>query len=147
MGEFHPWLVLVPVVGCPLVSRLLSGDREFRDVYSDPAPLQPPGWVFGPVWTVLYAMLGYSLALAYEGGNGIASGASRGMIVMLVINVLWTPLFLRRYVRASLVLLIVMIFQAAWVARGSENLRALLIPYILWLCFAATLNAHYAGRN
>jgi len=146
MPEFQPLLVLVPVVACPLASRVLSGDRAFADVYVEPAPLQPPAWVFGPVWTILYALLGYALALAAEAGPDTDPHALRDVVVLLTVNVLWTPLFLRRYTRASLALLFFMVAQAAWVAGRNEPLRPYLAPYILWLGFATFLNADHAAR-
>ena len=137
--------VLLPVVVCPLLSRLLSGDRSFDDAYDgDPAPYQPPSWVFGPVWTLLYAMLGYALEQAREAGD---DGAVRGMLVLLALNVLWTPLFLRRYFGAALALLLLMDVQAATYAYAHTAVRGWVIPYVAWILFATTLNAYYAFRT
>ena len=147
MGAFRPELILVPVVGCPLASRLLSGDRRFDDVYGEPAPLQPPGWVFGPVWTALYVLLGWALARAAEAGPETDPGALRDMVILLVLNVAWTPLFLRGHVRTALVLILFMVGQAAWVASASGALRPFVLPYVAWISFAAWLNAYYARRQ
>lgn len=140
------WIrVLLPVVACPLLSRLLSGDRSFVDAYDgDPAPFQPPSWVFGPVWTLLYAMLGYALEQVREAGD---DGAVRGMLLLLALNVMWTPLFLRRYFGAALALLLLMDVQAAAYAYAHTGVRKWVIPYVAWIMFATTLNAHYAFRS
>lgn len=136
--------VLLPVVACPLLSRLLSGDRSFIDAYDgDPAPFQPPSWVFGPVWTLLYAMLGYALEKVREAGD---DSAVRGMLLLLALNVLWTPLFLRRYFGAALALLLLMDVQAAAYAYAHAAVRGWVTPYVAWILFATTLNAYYAFR-
>lgn len=49
MAQLRVELIILPPVLCPLLARALSGGRRFGDVYDRPAPLQPPGWVFGPV--------------------------------------------------------------------------------------------------
>ena len=137
--------VLLPVVVCPLLSRLLSGDRSFVDAYDgDPAPFQPPSWVFGPVWALLYAMLGYALERARVADD---DGAVRGMLLLLALNVLWTPLFLRRYFGAALALLLLMDVQAAAYAYAHTAVRGWVTPYVAWILFATTLNVYYAFRS
>lgn len=135
--------VLAPIFLCPLLSRALSGDRRFAAVYAQQAPWQPPGWVFGIVWPVLYGLLGYSLALAVESESG---AGVRDMLVLFALNVCWTPIFLRGNVTGALALLLVMIAQAGWVVDQTPLLTPYVIPYILWLTFAATLNAYYVRQ-
>lgn len=132
--------VLAPIFLCPLMSRALSGDRQFTTVHAQQAPWQPPGWVFGVVWPVLYGLLGYSLRVTVE--NHLENG-TWGMLALFALNVCWTPVFLRGYVTGALGLLLVMIAQAAWVADQTPLVTPYLVPYILWLAFAATLNAYY----
>jgi len=54
----------------------------------------PQNWLFGPVWTVLYAAMGYASYRVYEQGGFAKQGAPLGVyIAQLVLNFLWTPLF------------------------------------------------------
>jgi tryptophan-rich sensory protein len=146
MAQLRVELIILPPVLCPLLARALSGGRRFGDVYDRPAPLQPPGWVFGPVWAALYTMLGYCLALAVRGGEDLAPAAPWAMLLLLTLNVAWTPLFLRGRVRLALALLLSMVAQAWHTGAESAALRPWLAPYIAWLSFAVLLNLTYALR-
>lgn len=103
----------------------------------------PPNWVFGPVWTVLYILMGISLYLA------IRKEASRlalvTFMVQLGLNTLWSFLF---FGLASPLLALICIL-ALWVSiltcivlfyRTSRTAAYLLIPYLLWVSFATLLN-------
>ena len=118
-------------------------------VPEDPeALLYPPGWVFGPTWTLLYALMGASLWLAEERGevNDATKQTSRVLFgAQLSLNVLWTYVFFGRrapgWALAEVAVLLVAI--AATVASFSKVSRTaalLLVPYLLWTGFASVLN-------
>jgi benzodiazapine receptor len=106
----------------------------------------PPAWVFGPVWTMLYLMMAVAAWLVWRKLGFEKAAAPLGLfIVQLVFNALWSPLFFGlRSPWAGLVdivplwaaILAVMI--SFW--RVSPTAGALLIPYWLWVSFAAALN-------
>lgn len=106
----------------------------------------PPTWLFGPVWTLLYAFIAVSGWLVWRraGWSG-ARTALTVYAVQLVLNALWTPLFFGAglfgvafaeilLLWASIVLTIVLF------ARHSRPAAALLVPYLVWVSFAAALN-------
>jgi len=107
----------------------------------------PPDWVFGPTWTVLYLLMGISAFLIWRRGinNRTVRICLALFIGQLVLNGLWTPLFfglqmpLVAFVEIlllwSAILLTIMRFK-----RVSKTAALLLIPYILWVSFAAVLN-------
>ena len=125
--------VLAPIFLCPLMSRALSGDRKFATVHAQQAPWQPPGWVFGVVWPVLYGLLGYSLWVTVD--NHLENG-KWGMLALFALNVCWPPVFLRGYVTGALGLLLVMIAQAAWVADQTPLVTPLLgsVHFVVGVC-------------
>jgi len=106
----------------------------------------PPGWVFGPVWTALYAMMAVAAWLVWLRGGWRAQ--RRPLAVYLVqwaLNALWTPLFfgLQRpgVAFAEIIVLVVAIYGTLvlfWKARPVAGF--LLVPYALWTTFAAVLN-------
>ena len=107
----------------------------------------PPDWVFGPTWTLLYALMGTSLWLAEEREeDGAAKWTSRVFFgAQLVLNVLWTYVFFGR--RAPgwafvevLVLLAAIAATLASFSKVSRSAAVLLIPYLLWTGFASVLN-------
>jgi len=106
----------------------------------------PPGWVFGPVWTVLYALMGVAAWLAWRvGGFRTARNALLLFLAQLAVNALWSWLFfgwqLGALAFADILLLWALV--AATIA-GFWRLRplagVLLLPYLLWVSFAAALN-------
>ena len=115
---------------------------------------QPPDWVFGPAWTLIFALM---VASATMGWTAMASTAARQRLILsfgsnALLNVLWSTLFftLRRpdwallevgLLWASVVQLI--IFLAPW----SKPSAWLLLPYLLWVTFAALLNLAVVGLN
>jgi translocator protein len=137
-------ILLAPLLVCPLVSRLLSGDRSFQQAYdNEPAPFQPPSYVFGPVWAALYLLLGYATDRAYAASDQLAV---RQMWALLILNALWTPLFVRRYLGAALAWIAVMVIQAGYVAFTTPYIRPYIVPYLAWISFAMLLNGYYATR-
>ncbi|MBN1156445.1 tryptophan-rich sensory protein [Candidatus Woesearchaeota archaeon] len=112
----------------------------------------PPSWVFGPVWTALYIMMGIALYLVWAkaGAKGAVKGkgmkeAMKLFFTQLWLNILWSLLFfgLRNplFALIGIVLLWLMILWTIISFYKIEKKAAyLLIPYILWVSFAAVLN-------
>lgn len=106
----------------------------------------PPAEVFGPVWTVLYALMGIAAWLVWRvGGCRAARLALTLFIVQLAVNALWSWLFfgwrLGGLAFADIVLLwalLVATVIAFWQVRPLAGV--LLAPYLLWVSFAAALN-------
>jgi tryptophan-rich sensory protein len=106
----------------------------------------PPGWWFGPVWTVLYAMMGVAAWLVWrERGFGGARAALILFIVQLAVNGLWSWLFFvwRQGALAFGEILLLWLLIAATIVlfwRVNKVAATLLIPYLAWVTFAAVLN-------
>lgn len=106
----------------------------------------PPASVFGPVWTVLYAMMAIAAWLVWRvGGFRASRGALSLFLVQLAVNALWSWLFFAWHrgglAFADIVVLWVLLLAtivAFWRMRPLAG--ALLIPYLLWVSFAAVLN-------
>jgi tryptophan-rich sensory protein len=112
---------------------------------------QPPGWAFGVVWTLLYAMMGIALALIVSAAPSPRRSAALWLFaVQLVLNFGWSPVFFGNgMIDAGLLILfamnvlVTMTIIAFWQIRPLAG--ALLIPYLAWLCIATALN-HETGR-
>jgi translocator protein len=107
----------------------------------------PPGWVFGPVWTVLYLLMGTALFLVWRKGFSNAAGktALAAFILQMIFNVIWTPIFfgfkqplIALGVIFMLWLAVITTIQSFW--KVSRTAGILLLPYIIWVSFAAILN-------
>jgi tryptophan-rich sensory protein len=106
----------------------------------------PPSGVFGPVWTILYLLMGIAAWLVWRvGGFRAARTALTLFLVQLAVNALWSWLFfgwhLGTLAFADVVLLWVLIV-ATLIAFGRIKplAGALLVPYLVWVSFAAMLN-------
>lgn len=106
----------------------------------------PPGSVFGPVWTILYAMMALAAWLVWrEGGFGVARAALVLFLVQLAANALWSWLFFawHRGALAFADIVVLWVLVLATLVRFWQVDRlagALLVPYLLWVSFAAALN-------
>ncbi len=106
----------------------------------------PPGWLFGPVWTMLYAMMAVAAWLVWRrGGWRMQRGPLTLYLAQWALNALWTPLFfgLRRPGWAFAEILILLLAILATLAafwRVKRLAGALLVPYTLWVTFATFLN-------
>jgi benzodiazapine receptor len=106
----------------------------------------PPGWIFGPVWTTLYTMMAVAAWLVWlQGGWKQQRRPLVIFLVQLALNALWTPLFFGLHwtglAFAEIVLLwlaIAATLRAFWPV--SRVAAWLLAPYLAWVGFAAVLN-------
>jgi tryptophan-rich sensory protein len=110
-------------------------------------PFNPPNWVFAPVWTVLYALMGLSAYLVYE--KGLRRNEVRKALAVfagqLLLSTLWSMVFFGAHMifgaAVVIVLLWGMILASIWLfSRISKAAAYLLVPYILWVSFATVLN-------
>jgi translocator protein len=108
----------------------------------------PPNWIFGPVWTLLYFLMGLAFYLIWKQGWQKKKVKDAGLffLAQLALNFIWSPIFFG--LKAPLLGLIVII--AMWVLilitmrkfyPLSKLASYLLVPYLLWVSFATLLNA------
>lgn len=115
---------------------------------------QPPDWLFAPAWTLIFALAAVSGVLAWRGAPDRASRTRMIWLFALngALNVLWTALFFRikrpdwaLYEVGFLWLSIVALMVA--LAPSSRTASWLLVPYLLWVSFAAFLNWEIVRLN
>ncbi len=109
--------------------------------------LNPPAWVFGPVWTTLFALMGIAAFLVWKKGLDrrdvkIALGIFLGQ---LVLNTLWSIIFFGLHTPGGALIEIVFLWLAILATiiafyKISKPAAWLLLPYILWVSFAGYLN-------
>ena len=148
-ASFIRWsLFLVPlIILLGVLSSQLSGagpNSAWFSALEMPATY-PPSWLFGVVWTVLYALMGFALATiaAAKGarGRGVAVLA---FAIQLALNLAWSPMFFASHrITGALILLglldlaVIVTIALFWRIRRSAAL--LLMPYLDWILFATLL--------
>jgi len=120
---------------------------------AEKAPWNPPNWLFGPAWTLLYTLMSVAAWLVWRRG-----GSLNPYVFQLVLNAIWTPVFFGLYplIGAPALWIALVIIVALDVAvlltmlsfwRTSKLAAWLLVPYWAWVLFATTLNAALAILN
>lgn len=113
----------------------------------------PPGWAFGLVWPLLYALMGIALAMVLaQPRSDRRRTALTLFVVQLALNLAWSPIFFAAH---DIGLAKLVVFAMAAVAAGAAGqffrLRKaaglLLVPYLAWLVFAAVLNSAIEALN
>lgn len=156
-ASFIRWaLFTVPLVMLlGFLSGRLSGsgaDSIWFQSLDVPATFPDPIW-FGIVWTVLYVLMGLSLAVVCTAwGARWRAAAIAAFIVQLVVNLAWSPVFFLYHridtalvVIAVLDVLVVLTIMLFWRVRRIAAL--LLLPYLAWIAFATLLNWQFLQLN
>ena len=157
-GPATPWsrlLALAGFVGLCLLVGAADGTLTATSVGTwylslTRPPGTPPGWVFGPVWTLLYVLMGLAAWLVWQ--RRAHRRALRIWSWQLALTAAWTPVFfgLRQTAPALLVILILLVaicLTIAAFARVRPVAALLLVPYLVWTCYATYLNAGFWWLN
>ena len=150
--------LIVCVVGCELVG-LLGVPFTASAIPTWYAGLHkpffaPPNWIFGPVWTLLYLLMGISLYLIWKQGldKKKVKTAVLFFLAQLTLNFIWSPIFFG--LRAPMLGLVTIVAMVAVIAMTMKKFYPLsrlafylLVPYLLWVSFATVLNAAIVVLN
>jgi benzodiazapine receptor len=139
------WIVLL--VGLGAVTGMLFGPGDWYAALLKPT-WNPPSWLFGPVWTMLYASMAVALWLVRRESDVDATTRQRALamfVIQFLLNLAWTPLFfgLRSpgLAFAEICLLwIALLSTMLMFGRVRALAGYLLLPYLLWVSFALVLN-------
>jgi len=140
-------------VGLCLIGGLMTPRASWYASLNKPS-WQPPGWLFGPAWTIIFGLAAWSGVIAWEAATSAAQ--ERAIITVFAVNglfhLLWSPIFFKLqrpdwalievpFLCGSLVGMIAALWpiseQAAW----------LIVPYLAWVSFAAYLNLTIVRLN
>jgi translocator protein len=113
----------------------------------------PPGWTFGVVWPILYALMAIAVAIVLT--QAPSPRRKRALVlffIQLALNFAWSPIFFAGHdiVLAKIVIFLMTVIAAAAAGQFLRLRKAaglLLVPYLVWLIFAATLNSTIDSLN
>ena len=115
--------------------------------------LTPPAWIFSPVWIVLYALIFLSLFLVIRSKTEInKTNAIVLFLTQLLFNFLWTPTFFywQNITMSFVIIILLLVFLMLTIIyfyKISKVSAILLIPYLIWICFAVYLNFGFMILN
>ncbi|MEO8723783.1 MAG: TspO/MBR family protein [Sphingobium sp.] len=142
-------LVTVPaIVFLGFVSATISNSGPHNRWYMSlvKPDFMPPSWAFPVAWTILYVLMGLALAIVIHARGARMRGLAIALfLVQLIANLAWSPLFFRAHMVSEAFYLLVLLTATVAIttvifARIRIGAALLMVPYLAWLCFAATLN-------
>ncbi|HQW92745.1 MAG TPA: tryptophan-rich sensory protein [Ferruginibacter sp.] len=139
--------ILVPLlVGAVAGLFTSSGVNGWYAVANKPW-FNPPNWIFAPVWTLLYIMMGIAFFLVWKASadKNVKQTAMILFSIQLILNFFWSFIFFKLqqpgWAFAEIILMWVMILLTIlWFGKISAMAAWLLVPYICWVSFASVLN-------
>jgi len=156
------WAALLGFVLLPLLAGVSAAIVTVPSVHSwyrtlKMPPGTPPGWLFGPVWTVLYISMGVAAWLVWRRVARIGATPARLRPLRIWgwqvgVNALWSPAFFGLHgVELGLLILVPLVALVGWTVQAFRPVSTvaawLLVPYFGWVCYATYLNAGLAVLN
>ncbi|EOT34059.1 TspO/MBR family protein [Enterococcus durans] len=146
LKDFRFWLCTVGIVILGFISGLLSGNPGSYYYSLDLPPFAPPSWIFGPMWTVLYILMGMALYFITQmDERKLKRKLLTLFVIQFICNFLWSALFFNlqsNFIAAVditiLVIVLTILLYHLWL--HFRLVMWLLVPYYLWVLFATLLN-------
>jgi len=134
-------LFILAVLGCGIGIGYACPPGEWHARLVKPT-FNPPNWLFAPVWTVLYVLIAIAGWRTWDAG---ATAAFTVWLTQLIVNFAWSPTFFAAHKMGAafaiiLLMIVLTIVTILAFARIRTRAALLMLPYLLWLCFAAWLN-------
>ena len=160
-STFRSWFALAGFIAASFVTGAIGSwativnVRAWYPLLNKPT-WNPPGWIFGPVWSLLYVLMGVAIWRVWRTGNKENSSAIKGAVavyfVQLVFNALWSVLFfgLKKpgWALADIsVLWFILVGLLIHIWRIERIAGLLWLPYVLWVSFATVLNTAIVRLN
>ncbi len=147
------FVVACQVAGVVGALTTTTGSSPWYQTLAKPS-FQPPGWVFGPVWTLLYTLMGIAAWRVWRRGRD-SPGVHLAVVlfgIQLALNAAWSPIFFGAHA-ITLALVVLLLLSAAVLATLVAFVRIdrpagwMLAPYLAWVTFASILNAAIVNLN
>ena len=144
--------LIIPFIASLIGSLFTSSEISTWYLTLTKPSFNPPNWIFGPVWTVLYLLMGISLYFIWINKSKLKKIAITVFGVQLGLNALWSILFfgLKQPLLAFIEIIFLwftILLTIIYFYRIDKKSAYLLIPYIAWVTFAAVLNFSIAMLN
>lgn len=152
--NYLKWLIcflLINFGGLALGSWLMNnGPMTKWYINLNKAPWTPPGWVFGAAWTLI--MVCFSIYLAHLFTNSPSAKIKRAFIIQVFLNIIWNYIFFNKhfitlgFICINLLATVVFYFFFSFKTRP-KKIKLLLLPYMIWLLIASSLNGYILFNN
>ena len=138
------WIVGVEVIGIAGSVFTAGSISSWYQFLNKPA-FNPPNWLFGPVWTILYAMIGTVGYMLWQQKSNEMRTIKKLFVTQLVLNAIWSPIFFgaQRTDWALVIILALWTVIVGLMVKLWKQWRSLvwwIAPYLMWVSFASLLN-------
>ncbi|NMB83685.1 tryptophan-rich sensory protein [Candidatus Roizmanbacteria bacterium] len=123
-------------------------------VFLNKSSFNPPNWIFGPVWSLLYLMMAVALYLAINSKTKkiVKNQGLKYFYIQLVLNLFWSVIFFGAKLPLAAFFEIIFLWVFIFITimkfmKINKVAAALLIPYLIWVSFASVLNLFIAVLN
>ncbi|VEN43864.1 unnamed protein product [Callosobruchus maculatus] len=146
--------IILPNLGGIVGGLITIGNLPWYEKLKKPS-WRPPNWAFGPIWTAIYSLIGYSSYLIFKSGDWREDTIQKALLVYgtdLLVNWLWTPIFFG-VKNIKLALYDIVLLDAITVVNAflfyqiNSTAGYLYIPYLIWLVLATALNYEILRDN
>lgn len=141
IGKFERMGIII-CLGLGILSGISvsAGDSSWFQHLNKPT-FNPPNWMFGPVWTILYILMGIALGKIWKNNSRIQLTL---FVTQFIFNLLWSPLFFYYhqilFALIDLLMLWTCLLILILLIKKQSKIFILLLPYFLWVSFAGLLN-------
>ncbi|NOU35757.1 MAG: tryptophan-rich sensory protein [Kiritimatiellaceae bacterium] len=145
-------LLFIGIAFLPALSAVFVNIGGWYEALNKPS-WNPPSWIFGPVWSTLYLMIGLAGYLAWTRGcREERRAVFTAYGAQLLLNALWSPVFFGLHRPDSALIVLTLLWFSILICIGAFSQRSrlaawLMIPYFLWVSFAGALNTVIAAMN
>jgi len=127
-----------------------NGPRSEWYINLNQAPWTPPGWLFGVAWTTI--MICFSVYLAFLFSNHVSKRIKIAFTLQVFLNIIWNFVFFNQHLvslgLAIIIALTAVVYYFFFTTKKAVNhKRFLLLPYMIWLVIATSLNAYILLYN
>jgi benzodiazapine receptor len=140
--------ILIPLLVGGIAGYFTSSGVEGWYATANKPWFNPPNWIFAPVWTALYVMMGIALYLVWRTetiSSSVKQTAVLLFVIQLTLNFFWSLIFFKLqqpgWAFAEIIVMwLAILFTILWFGKISSTAAWLLVPYICWVSFASVLN-------
>ncbi|WP_281423278.1 TspO/MBR family protein [Rhizobium populisoli] len=135
-------IFILIVVGMGALIGLMIRPGEWYASLTKP-PFNPPNWVFGPAWMILYVLIAIAGWKTWK-AEGLSGARMKIWYGQMILNWLWTPVFFGLHAMAFglVIILGLLVVISYFLVRTRDRVaRLCFVPYALWVAFASTLNS------
>ena len=126
----------------------MENKKWYKDI--NKSPLNPPSYLFGIVWPILYSMLLIYFILIFRKPE--YKIIYKLFLIQMLFNFIWSPIFFKlKKFKLALIVVLIMVGMTAYITYSTYNIdkkiALILFPYLLWISFATYLNGYIAFYN